>query len=51
MNESIILLTATSVFSLLLFGLLQTMWEFSRLNKREQQYVRSVKQVDRLNTE
>lgn len=37
MNEPDILYPAIFVFSMLLIGLLMTMWEFSRLQKRKQQ--------------
>jgi hypothetical protein len=36
MNEPDILYPAIFVFSMLLIGLLLTMWEFSRLQKRKQ---------------
>jgi hypothetical protein len=39
MSEPEILYPAIFVFSMLLIGLLLTMWEFSRLRKREQQKV------------
>ena len=39
MSEPDILYPAIFVFSMLLIGLLLTMWEFSRLHKREQQQV------------
>ena len=37
MNEPDILYPAIFVFSMLLIGLLLTMWEFSRLHKRQRQ--------------
>lgn len=37
MSEPEILYPAIFVFSMLLIGLLLTMWEFSRLQKRQQQ--------------
>jgi len=37
MNEPDILYPAIFVFSMLLIGLLLTMWEFSRLQKRQRQ--------------
>lgn len=37
MNEPDILYPAIFVFSMLLIGLVLTMWEFSRLQKRKQQ--------------
>lgn len=37
MSEPDILYPAIFVFSMMLIGLLLTMWEFSRLHKREQQ--------------
>lgn len=37
MNEPDILYPAIFVFSMLLIGLLLTVWEFSRLQKRKQQ--------------
>lgn len=37
MSEPDILYPAIFVFSMLLIGLLLTMWEFSRLHKRQQQ--------------
>jgi hypothetical protein len=39
MSEPDILYPAIFVFSMLLIGLLLTMWEFSRLQKRQQQKV------------
>ena len=39
MSEPIILFPAIFVFSMLLIGLLLTMWEFSRLSSREPQQV------------
>ena len=39
MSEPIILFPAIFVFSMLLIGLLLTMWEFSRLCSREPQQV------------
>jgi hypothetical protein len=39
MSEPDILYPAIFVFSMLLIGLLLTMWEFSRLYKRQQQKV------------
>jgi len=39
MSEPDILYPAIFVFSMLLIGLFLTMWEFSRLHKREQQQV------------
>ena len=50
MSESIILISAIYAFSFLVIGLLLTMWEFSRLNWREQQQVRKVSHADRLST-
>ncbi len=45
MSEPDILYPAIFVFSMLLIGLLLTMWEFSRLNKRQQQKVDRDKRV------
>jgi hypothetical protein len=39
MSEPEILYPAIFVFSMLLIGLLLTMWEFSRLQKRQQQKI------------
>jgi hypothetical protein len=39
MSEPIILFPAIFVFSMLLIGLVLTMWEFSRLSSREPQQV------------
>jgi len=45
MSEPDILYPAIFVFSMLLIGLLLTMWEFSRLYKRQQQKVDRDKRV------
>jgi hypothetical protein len=45
MSEPDILYPAIFVFSMLLIGLLLTMWEFSRLNKRQQHKAGSDKRV------
>jgi hypothetical protein len=50
MSEHIIFYTAVWVFSLLSVGLLLTMWEFSRLNRRQQPQVREAARKNRLST-
>ena len=50
MSEPIILISAIYAFSFILIGLLLTMWEFSRLNRRGQQQVSKVRHADRLRT-
>jgi len=50
MSEPDILYPAIFVFSMLLIGLLLTMWEFSRLNKRQQQKVENDKRFNGLDS-
>jgi len=50
MSEPVILLTGMSVFSLLLIGLLLTMWEFSLLCRQDQQQASKVKVAADLRT-
>lgn len=45
MSEPDILYPAIFVFSMLLIGLLLTMWEFSRLHKRQQEKIDNDKRV------
>ncbi len=47
MSEPIILFPAIFVFSMLLIGLLLTMWEFSRLGSREPQQVNNNRHSER----
>ena len=48
MSEPIIFISAIYAFSFLALGLLLTMWEFSRLNRREHKQVSKVRHADRL---
>ena len=50
MSEPDILYPAIFVFSMLLIGLLLTMWEFSRLHKRQQQKVENNKRFTGLDS-
>ena len=50
MSEPDILYPAIFVFSMLLIGLLLTMWEFSRLYKRQQQKVENDKRFTGLDS-
>jgi len=50
MSEPDILYPAIFVFSMLLIGLLLTMWEFSRLYKRQQQKVENDKRFTALDS-
>ena len=50
MSEPDILYPAIFVFSMLLIGLLLTMWEFSRLYKRQQQKVEKDKRFTGLDS-
>jgi len=47
MSEPIVLIPAIYAFSFLIIGLLLTMWEFSRLNRREQKQLNRVRYADR----
>jgi len=47
MSEPIILISAIYAFSFILIGLLLTMWEFSRLNRREQKQASKVRHTGR----
>jgi len=51
MSETIFLTTAIYASSLLMVGLLLTMWEFSRLNRREHQQVGKVRRAQRVRTQ
>ena len=50
MSEPDILYPAIFVFSMLLIGLLLTMWEFSRLYRRQQQKVENDKRFTGLDS-
>ena len=51
MSEPIILFPAIFVFSMLLIGLLLTMWEFTRLFKRRQEKVENNKRFTGLDSQ
>jgi len=51
MSEHIIFYTAIYVFGLLSIGLLLTIWEFSRLERRQRPQVSKVEDTDRLSTD
>jgi len=50
MSEPDIFYPAIFVFSMLMIGLLLTMWEFSRLHKRQQQKVENDKRFNGLDS-